>query len=60
MTCNLTPHKQLPSTGLVQFTKIAEVLDAVPWDVQAICRRLVRRGLAREGREKQRGFFGLK
>jgi hypothetical protein len=50
--------EQLPSTGLIAFSQIADVLDAVPWDVLRVCRQLVRKGLAREGRGKQRGFFG--
>lgn len=48
--------EQLPES-FVAFASIAEQLDAVPWDVLAICRRLVRRGLAIEGKGKQRGHF---
>ncbi len=49
---------QLPSTGLIAFSEIADALDAVPWDVLRVCRQLVRKGLAREGRGAQRGSFG--
>lgn len=45
------------SAELVPFSEIAEPLDAVPWDVLTVCRRLVRMGLAREGKGKQRGSF---
>jgi hypothetical protein len=50
--------EQLPSTGLIAFSEIADALDAVPWDVLRVCRQLVREGLAHEGRGKQRGSFG--
>jgi len=45
------------SDQLVPFGALADALDAVPWDVLTICRRLVRDGLAREGTGKQRGSF---
>ena len=45
------------SAELVPFGEIAEQLEAVPWDVLTACRQLVRSGLAREGRGKQRGSF---
>lgn len=51
-------REQLPDEGLVSFFEVAEVLDAVPWDVLTVCRRLVKMGLAREGKGKQRGSFG--
>jgi hypothetical protein len=51
-------RQRLPITGLVSFSEIAEVLDAVPWDVLRVCHSLVRRGLAREGKGQQRGHFG--
>jgi Family of unknown function (DUF6527) len=50
--------KLLPDSGLVSFVDIANALDAVPWDIQAVCRRLVREGSAREGKGKERGRFG--
>jgi len=46
------------SDQLVPFARIAENLDAVPWDVLTVCRQLVRAGFAREGKGKQRGNFG--
>lgn len=49
---------RLPTEGLVSFYDIAESLNAIPWDVLTVCRRLVRMRLAREGRGKQRGSFG--
>lgn len=43
------------------FTKIAEVLDEVPWDVNRACEYLAHhRGLLEEGEEKRRGSFRLK
>lgn len=49
---------QLPTKGLVEFSEVAEALGEVPWDVLMVCRQLTRKGLAREGAEKQRGSFG--
>ncbi len=49
--------ERLPSTGIVSFFELAEALGVVPWDVLRVCRQLVRSGLAREGRGKQRGSF---
>ena len=48
----------LPAGNLMPFSEIAESLDAVPWDVLKVCRKLVRAGRAREGSGKQRGCFG--
>lgn len=48
----------LPAAGLTPFAEIAEAVDAIPWDVLTVCRRLVRSGIAREGIGKQRGSFG--
>ncbi|MEI9951648.1 MAG: DUF6527 family protein [Pseudomonadota bacterium] len=48
----------LPAHGLAAFVDLADVLDAVPWDVLAACRALVRRHLAREGTGAERGCFG--
>lgn len=50
--------KRLPATGLILFSEVAEALDEVPWDVLMVCRHLVRKGLACEGKAKQRGSFG--
>jgi hypothetical protein len=47
----------LPATGFISFVDIAESLNAVPWDVQVLCRRLVRMKVAREGKGQQRGSF---
>jgi len=49
---------RLPDEGLISFSEIADAVDAVPWDVLRICRRLVRIGSAREGKGKKRGSFG--
>lgn len=49
---------QLPTKGLVEFSEVAEILGEVPWDVLMVCRWLTRKGLAREGVDKQRGSFG--
>jgi hypothetical protein len=51
-------RNRLPTTGLIPFAEIADGLDAVPWDVLTVCRKLVRMGAAREGKGKQRGSFG--
>lgn len=45
------------SAELMPFGDIADRLGAVPWDVLTACRQLVRKGLAREGKGKQRGSF---
>ena len=42
------------------FVQIAEELDEVPWDVLAVCRSLVRRGVLEEGLGKHRGNFSVK
>jgi hypothetical protein len=52
--------EHLPADGLISFFNVAEALDAIPWDVLKICRRLVRAGAAWEGRGKERGSFGRK
>ena len=49
---------RLPTEGLASFYDIAESLNAIPWDVLTVCRRLVRMRVAREGKGKQRGSFG--
>jgi hypothetical protein len=51
-------RERLGKRTLVPFAKIADALNAVPWDVLQVCRRLVRIGIAREGKDKQRGSFG--
>ena len=48
---------QLPLAGFVTYVAIADALSEVPWDVLKVCRQLVRAGIAREGRGKQRGTF---
>jgi hypothetical protein len=50
--------EKLPEVGLISFADVAEDLDAVPWDVLTVCRRLVRMRRAHEGKGKQRGHFG--
>ena len=50
----------IPTTGMISFSDIAEALDAVPWDVLRVCRKLVRSGNAYEGRGKERGSFRRK
>jgi len=50
-------REQLPVAGLISFSEIADAVDAVPWDVLKVCRRLVQAGLAREGKGKERGLF---
>jgi hypothetical protein len=57
-TLNDAVREQLPDVGLITFSEIAETLGEVPWDVLMVCRQLVRKGLAREGKGKQRGSFG--
>lgn len=48
----------LPDNGTRAFADVAAALDAIPWDVLRVCRQLVRRGLAYEGRGNDRGRFG--
>jgi hypothetical protein len=48
---------RLPVKTLISYTEIADALNAVPWDVLLLCRRLVRLGIAQEGRDKERGCF---
>jgi hypothetical protein len=51
---------QIPASGMISFFDIAEAIDAVPWDVLRVCRKLVRSGRAKEGRGRERGSFGKK
>ena len=51
---------RLPREGFVPYAEIADMLDAVPWDVLATCRKLVKQGEAYEGSGKKRGHFGRK
>jgi hypothetical protein len=53
-------RNRLPDKGLIPFFEIAEAIDAIPWDVLMVCRRLVKSGRAREGTGKRRGSFGRK
>jgi hypothetical protein len=46
-----------PANEFIHFSRIAEPLDAVPWDVLRVCRQLVRIGIAQEGKGKQRRSF---
>jgi hypothetical protein len=48
---------RLLTEELVSFYDIAESLNAIPWDVLTVCRRLVRMRVAREGKGKRRGSF---
>jgi len=48
----------LPIDALASFQHVAERIDALPWDVLATCRDLVRQGKAFEGTGKERGHFG--
>jgi hypothetical protein len=48
---------ELSGDDLRSYFDLAEKLGIVPWDAQAACRRLVKMGLASEGKGKQRGFF---
>jgi hypothetical protein len=49
--------ERIPANEMISFFDIAEALGAVPWDVLKVCRQLVRSGLVREGRGKERGTF---
>jgi len=48
----------LPVNGLQDITVLADKLNSIPWEVLLVCRRLVRRGLAIEGRGRFRFSFG--
>jgi Family of unknown function (DUF6527) len=50
---------RLRKNSFLPFAEIAESLNAVPWDVLMVCRGLTRKGIAREGKNNQRGSFGL-
>lgn len=42
---------------LLSYKDISESLNEIPWSVLLSCRRLVKKGLAREGTGKSQGFF---
>lgn len=50
----------LSRDSLESVTTIADRIDALPWDVLNICRRLVYDGVAVEGTKGQRGSFRRK
>jgi hypothetical protein len=50
--------EKVPAAGLIEYVRIADDLEAVPWDVVTLCRRLVKEGKLREGRGNLRGHFG--
>lgn len=47
----------MPVNSPMSYVDIADTLDALPWEVLVVCRRLVREGAAREGKDKERGCF---
>jgi len=47
----------LSATQMESSDVIADRIDALPWDVLAVCRRLVREKRAIEGTGKERGLF---
>lgn len=47
----------LPRTSFAHFSAVAEQLNIVPWNVLAVCRKLVRSNRATEGSGKQNGYF---
>jgi hypothetical protein len=47
----------LHTTRMTHFKDLAHTLGAVPWDVLAACRHLVRKGMAKEGAGEERGTF---
>lgn len=50
---------QLSGSNWRHFADVASDLDAIPWDVLEVCRRLVRRKQAIEGSGKLQGNFRL-
>ena len=52
-----TVLRSLPVDRLISFSELAKNINAIPWDVLTVCRRLTRRGLVEEGRGKQQGTF---
>ena len=50
----------LSRESLENVAVIADRIDALPWDVLNVCRRLVYDGVAVEGTRGQRGFFRRK
>lgn len=51
------PVRGMLDVNMQDYIQIAERLDAIPWDVLLVCRKLVRSGLAVEGEGDLRGFF---
>lgn len=47
------------SNELTPYVDIADALQLVPWAVLSACHRLVREGVAREGKNNLRGHFRL-
>lgn len=47
----------LDAHTLTSYVDVADRLDALPWEVLIVCRRLVRERAAREGKGDQRGSF---
>ena len=47
------------SKELAPYVNIAEALQLVPWAVLSACHRLVREGVAQEGKDNLRGHFRL-
>ncbi len=45
------------SHELSSYVDIADSLEVVPWAVLSACHRLVKEGIAQEGKNKQRGCF---
>lgn len=47
----------LDRDALRSYVDVADQLDAVPWEVLIVCRRLVKEGVAIEGIDDNRGHF---
>ena len=51
--------KAIDRHGSVHYLRVAEELDEVPWDILAVCRHLVCKGLLIEGKDLDRSVFTI-
>jgi hypothetical protein len=52
-------RRRLSRTAYTRYSDVADELEAIPWDVLIACRRLVRAGVAFEGKGRGLGSFRL-
>lgn len=49
--------KILSGRELTHYQYVAELMDEIPWSTLICCRRLVKKGILKEGANKYKGFF---